>query len=270
MDDALDDIRFLADSEHRAVVMSALADGPRSRADLRDVTGASSATVGRMLQAFEERGWLVRNGHEYALTALGSFVARSFDGLHRDMAAARDLHELLPGVPLDDIGIGVEQLADARVTRATHENPFAVVSRVREIELTTDAGLSLTDFFPEPCIDGRYEAVVEGDQTFEAVFAPVVIEKAMASDAAEKFAAIVAADRSDVYVYEGPIEHPVMFHDGLACLIVRNDQNITEGLIETTDETVVEWVKDVFERHRATARRLAPEELATGEGEVVA
>lgn len=262
MSGALDDIRFLADSQHRAVAMDALADGPQSRADLRAVTGASSATVGRIAQAFEDRGWLVRDGSAYALTTLGAFVAERFAALRRDMETARELDRLLPRVPLQEIGIDVDRLRDAFVTRASHENPFAVVSRVRELELTAREALSLTDFFPEPCIDGRYEAIVEGTQRFEAVFAPVVVERAMASDSAEKFEAIVASDRTHISVYDGEITYPVMCHDGEGCLIVRNDENVTIGLIETADGAVVDWVKTQFETYRSEATRLTPEALA--------
>jgi len=262
MSDARDDIRFLADSEHRPVVVSLLHERPRSRAALREATGASSATVGRILGAFEERGWLVRDGSQYALTALGEFVAASFARLQADMEVARELNDLLPHVPLEVIGIDVERLTDARVTHATQHNPFAVVSRVRELERISEEARSLTDFFPDPCIEGRYESIVHGTQRFEAVFAPVVVESAMASEFAAEFEAIVASDRTDVYVYDGDVAHPVMVHDGVGCLVVRNDVDVSIGMIETDDETFLEWVTDVFESYRDAATLLAPEDLA--------
>lgn len=261
MTGAIDDIRFLADSAHRPVVLATLSEGPHTRADLRAVTGASSATIGRLVQAFEERGWLERDGSTYALTALGAFVADRFSSLHRDMNTARELEALLSGLPLDEIGIGVERLTDARITRATPSNPFAVVSRVRELELDSATAFSLTDFFPEPCIDARYEAIVEGHQHFDAVFAPVVLEAAMVSPAADKFEAMVACERANVYRYDDPIECPVMFHDGEGCLIVRNDEGVTVGLIETADEMVVDWVQAVFDAHRNAATPVAMGDL---------
>lgn len=259
----LDDIRFLADSAHRAVVLDALADGPRSRGELRNLTGASSATVGRIVQAFEERGWLVRDGSRYELTALGAFVAESFAELYGEMELAHELEGLLRYVPLRTIGIEVDQFRDAYVTRVSQDNPFAVISRVRELEFRSRDAQSLTDFFPEPCIDGRYESVVRGSQTFEAVFAPIVFEAAMASDAAEKFEALVASDRSEIYVYDGEIEYPVMIHDGVGCLVVRNEENISVGMVETDEETFLAWVTDVFEQYRAEATPLEARDLST-------
>ncbi|WP_144903221.1 helix-turn-helix transcriptional regulator [Halobellus captivus] len=270
MDHALDDIRYLADSQHRPVVMRMLVDGECSRAELRDATGASSATVGRIVGAFEERGWLVRNSGDYALTALGRFVATSFAQVHGDMAVARELHELLPYVPLDEIGIDVEHLTDATVTHATRHNPFAVVSRVRELERTSEDARSLTDFFPEPCIEGRYESIVRGTQTFEAVFAPIVFESALASDFAAEFRAIVASERADIYVYNGPIAYPVMVHDGVGCLVVRDEDDVSIGMIESDRERFAEWVSDTFETYQANATLLTAESLAQPLEEVLA
>jgi predicted transcriptional regulator len=270
MSGALEDIRFLSDSRHRAVAMATLAGGSRSRGELRDATGASSATVGRIAKDFEDRGWLARDGGEYALTTLGGFVARSFARLHEDMLAARDLNELLRFVPLERMGIEVERLTDARVTRESRENPFALVSRVREIELESDEAFSLTDFFPAVCIDGRHEGIVEGDQRFEAVFSPGVVEAAMESVSAGKFRELVDCDRTAIYVYDDEIAQPVMFHDGLACIIVRDEENVTVGLIETDDEAVVEWVRERFEAHRKLATPLSPADLERPLEEVLA
>lgn len=263
MTDPLDDIRYIADSTHRPVVLAALAERPRSRDELRAVTGASAATVGRLLVGFEERGWLERAGREYRLTRLGAFVAAGFSRLHDQIAASGELQPLLRGIPLDDIGIGVDQLVGARVTRRTPSEPLAIASRIRELELTSQDARSLTDFFPEPCIDGRYEAIVDGTQTFEAVFSPGVVAGAMASSAAEKFAAIVDADRTDVRVYADPIDYRVMVHDGVACLVVTDDRDVSIGMVETDDETVLTWVSDRFERHQAAATPLTVDRLET-------
>ncbi|WP_416841084.1 helix-turn-helix transcriptional regulator [Haloferax sp. DFSO52] len=266
----LDDIRFLADSDHRPVVMNVLAGGPHSRAELRGMTGASSATIGRIVQSFDDRGWLERDGATYSLTPLGLFVADSFEAHRRDMELARELDELLPHMPIGEIGVEISALSNAHITRATQTNPFAVVSRVRELELTSDTAFSLTDFFPEPCIDGRYNAIVNGVQTFEAVFSPVVIESAMTSDSASKFEAIVASDRTDIYVYGEPISQPVMLHDGVGCLVVRDDENVSIGMVELEDERFTEWVVDVFEAHRADATLLTPDDLSKSMADVLA
>lgn len=64
-DAPLDDIAFLARSAHRVGVLDALAEGQRERDQLRDATGASSPTLGRILADFEERHWVARDGRPY-------------------------------------------------------------------------------------------------------------------------------------------------------------------------------------------------------------
>ena len=92
----LEDIRFLADSENRFTALEVLAAGPRTRSELRDATGASKATISRLLGDFESRGWVSRNGSRYALTPLGEYVASAFVDLYDRMATASDLRDLLP------------------------------------------------------------------------------------------------------------------------------------------------------------------------------
>jgi len=56
----LDDIEFLARSDHRVTALDALATRPQSRTDLRELTGVSRSTVGRTLREFEARRWIRR------------------------------------------------------------------------------------------------------------------------------------------------------------------------------------------------------------------
>jgi predicted transcriptional regulator len=196
----LDDIRFLADSNHRVVAMAELIEGSRSRAELRGATGASSATVGRLLTDFERREWLTQDGIQYTLTPLGRFAAREFASVYGRLRVARELRALLSDFPPEVMEFGIGCLAAASATWATPENPLAMAARIREYEHDSLTSLSLTDFFPEPCIDGRHDAVVNGEQTFEAVFSPGVVEAAMASHSAEKFVELVTADQSDISI----------------------------------------------------------------------
>lgn len=263
MSTALDDIRFLADSNHRLVAMEALTDEPCSRADIRGVTGASAATVGRLLSDFERREWVTQEGTQYALTTLGRFVSQEFIALHTRMTVARDFRSLLASLPIETVGFGLECLAGASVARPTQDNPLAMASRIREYELESEHSVSLTDFFPEPCLDARHKAVVNGTQTYEVVFTPSVLEAAMSSRTPEKFVEMVAADRCSVFVYGDDIAPPVCLNDGLACLIVRDEKNHTIAIVETDEERVVQWIKEQFEAHRAEATPVTAAYLAT-------
>lgn len=265
----LDDIRFLADSENRFTALEALAAGARTRSELRDATGASSATISRLLGDFESHGWVARDGNRYALTPLGEYVANSFVDLYDHMATASDLRELLPWFPLGelDVEVDLEVLTGARVTAATPENPMAPVARVLDIERESTWTNTLADKFPEPCIDARHEAVVGGSQTFELVTTRAVIASVMASPGADKFEEIVAADRSTVYVHDGDVP-PGGIYDGTAYLIVLDDRDVSVGLIESDDPTLVDRLTETFDEYRDVSTRLTAATLETEYGSV--
>jgi hypothetical protein len=75
VDASLEDIEFLSRSPHRVRALRTLRAGPADRDDLRAATEASKATVSRLLNEFEDRNWVVRDGHEYELTDPGEAEA---------------------------------------------------------------------------------------------------------------------------------------------------------------------------------------------------
>lgn len=258
----LDDIRFLADSENRFTALEALANGPRTRAELRNETGASKATISRLLGDFENRGWVERDGHRYMLTPLGEYVARPFIDLYEHMATASELRDLLPWFPLAelDVQFDLEVLAEATVTAATPENPMAPAARILDIERESSWTNTLADRLPESCIKARHDAVIGDTQSCEMVTTPNVVDSVMSSPYADKFEDIVAADNANVYVHDGEV-HPGGIHDGTAYLIVLDDQNVSVGIIESDDPAVVEQLTATFEEYRDASTRLAPSDI---------
>jgi len=261
----LDDIRFLADSENRFTALETLAAGPRSRSELQNATEASKATISRLLGDFEDRGWVAREGHRYALTPLGEYVASAFVDLHDHMTTASDLRELLPWFPLGelDVEFDFETLTGAEITAATPDNPMAPVARVLDIERESAQTKTLADRLPEACIKARHEGVVGGTQTCELVTTPEVVESVMASSYAQKFVDVVAADRARAFVYDGDIG-PGGVHDGTAYLIVADERDVNVGVIESEHPDLVDRLSETFAEYREQATRLTAAELAEG------
>lgn len=265
MDTPLEDIRFLADSENRFVALEALASGPHTRSDLRRATESSKATVSRLLGDFENRGWVTRDGQQYALTPLGEYVAGAFVEVYDRMATASDLQELLPWFPLKglDVEFDLEVLTGARITAATPENPMAPVARVLEIEREAAQTKTLADRFPESCIKARHDAVIDRDQRCELVTTQAAIESVMTSSHVDKFADIVAADRATAYVHDGDLP-PGGIHDGTAYLIMADDQEVNVGVIESDEPAIVDQLSSTFEKFREASVRLTPSMLEEG------
>lgn len=264
MDTPLEDIRFLADSENRFVALESLISGPRTRSELRSATESSKATISRLLGDFEHHGWITREGNRYALTPLGDYVAATFVDLYDHMKTAHELRDLLPWFPLGELDqeFDLEVLAGASVTAATPENPIAPVARVLEIERESTRMYTLANRFPKACIEARYEAVVEGNQTCELVLTPGAMESAMASPNADKFEDIVAADQSSLYLYNGDIG-PGGIYDGTAYLIVANEEDVNVGLIESDDPSLIERLQKTFDQYREASTPLTVSTLET-------
>ncbi|WP_336359769.1 helix-turn-helix transcriptional regulator [Haladaptatus sp. ZSTT2] len=261
MNAPVEEIEFLARSDHRVNALSALAAGPQSRDDLRTITGASNATVGRLLNEFDSRTWIKRVDRRYELTLLGELIADGFFNLVERFETERTIRDVWQWIPFDQMGIGIECLSDATVTQATENNPLAVMSRVREFERRTTETQCFADYFPEPCIDTRSATIEAGTQRFEAVFTPSVVTTVMSSKWASQFTEMVASERTEISIFPGEISYAAGINDGVAYLVVEDDEDNIVGLVETDDERVVGWVKGRFEAFRRDSTVLTTDAL---------
>jgi DNA-binding IclR family transcriptional regulator len=123
MEASLAEVEFLALSENRVAVLRLLAEGPRTRSDLAGETGASQATLGRILQDFADRSWIERRGGEYAATATGRLVSRGFTDLLDILETERELRGVVEHLPTDELTFDLRHLSNATVTVALKKSP---------------------------------------------------------------------------------------------------------------------------------------------------
>jgi predicted transcriptional regulator len=138
MSTPVEDIEFLARSEHRVNALGALAAGPQSRDDLRAVIGASNATVGRLLNEFDKRTWITRDGHRYELTPLGEFIADGFFDLVERFETERSIRDVWQWFPTD-LGFTIEMFTGATVTLQDQRNPYCPNPRYAELVETSES-----------------------------------------------------------------------------------------------------------------------------------
>ena len=128
----VEDIEFLARSAHRVNALGALAAGRQSRDDLREAIGASNATVGRLLNEFDKRTWITRDGHRYELTPLGEFIATGFFALVERFETEHSIRDIWQWFPTD-LGFTIEMFSGATVTLQDDRNPYCPNSRYAEL-----------------------------------------------------------------------------------------------------------------------------------------
>lgn len=258
-----EDIEFLVRSEHRADVLDALSGRPRDRNALREMTGASSPTMSRVLAAFEERRWIERDGPTYELTPLGEFVADQFEDFRDAMTTERKLRDVWRWLPREMDGFSVELFADAVVSYPGEGYPYAPVERITRLIEETDAMRGFgTTVFKSVNNEAVCEAVLDGME-FEYIYTPAVLEATVAWNP-DKVAEVTARDNCTLFVHDDlPDQHRCGLgifdaRIGICCHDAETRQ--LEAVVDTEAAAAREWAETVYERYRGEARLLDDED----------
>ena len=256
MDRTLEDIEFLASSQHRVGVLDALIETPRDRRDLRTATGASSPTMGRVLTDLEDRHWIVKAGRTYELTDLGEFVATRLRAFRDDMRLEHAVREVWPWLPHELEDFTIELFADLVVSRPGPGYPYQPVERVTE--LVQNAGLmrgfgmvmlkssNLEVFFARSLEDLRSDYV----------YPPEAFEQILAWDPE---AVLKAVQHTNCTVWLHP-DLPLddrcgicLFDDHVSICCYDGETGTLQATIDTGSPELVEWAESYYERLRAEA-----------------
>lgn len=166
-DAATADVAFLTRSAHRQTTLEALAERPRDRADLLELTGVSSSTLGRTLRRLEDRNWVVRRGGAYDVTPLGAFVASKLADLLDQLETVRELRDVWQLLESEARGLGVDMVTDATVTLAAPDDPYRPVNRFVSLLRASETFRFVGFERPllEPCRDEVSRRIVDGMAT---------------------------------------------------------------------------------------------------------
>lgn len=187
----LTDIEYLSRSEHRVATLSALAERPRSRTELRGLAEVSRSTTRRTLRAFEDRNWVRRDGQQYEATQLGAFVAASMEALVDRLETERALRDVWHLLPTDADGFTVWLWSDAVVDTAEPADPYRPVNRFLSLLRSADrvrfAGIDRA--LLEPCLDELCQQSLGGTDA-EIIVSADALDYLRSTDAAQPAAAV--------------------------------------------------------------------------------
>lgn len=254
MSSSLEDVEFLARSEHRVAVLDALADGPHSRAELRAMTGASSSTISRLLREFEVRYWIRREGHWFEATPLGAFVAEGLMALLDRMETERTLRDVVRWFPTGDVEFDVVRgLSDAEVVLSTESDPMAPIRRASE---QVRAGIRLrflTTQVTVSYLNSVREAVDHDDLTVEGVVTPGVYDTLVNDPAvADVYRDLRDSDDAAFFVVEDVPLILQIIDDDVGIGLV-DETKTPQGFVCSDDDRVHGWAVDTFESCRDEA-----------------
>jgi len=264
-EEPLVDVDFLARSEHRVAVLTRLADGPRTRRDLHGETGISQPTLGRVFGDFEDRHWVERRGHEYALTPGGELVWEAFGDLLDTVETVQRLDGVAEHLPADELGLDLRVFGDATITTPEPGNALAHLTRLEELWYGSTRARVVLDMVPPGSpVDNQNRAdwFEAGDQHYEAINTAEMLDPVLADpEIAELFRVGLSSPRMHLYRYEGEI--PVIFGmaDGTAFIAPKDEDGVPVALVESTDERVLSWVDEQWETYRAQSTEVTVEDL---------
>lgn len=255
LDPPLDDLAFLSRSNNRIAALRVLEREDLTRRELRDATGVSRPTLGRVLQGFEERGWVTNNGtgngHDYSLTPLGRVIVEEFTDVMDTVETVQQLRELAPRIPFDELGLDPRDLADAQITTPSPTDATAHTRREREVLERTTRILFLCNQAQPETVERYRNWVVEGDRELEAIISGAAIDAAMANEAmAAALDDMITADGVTIHRYEGSMSAMLGLFGEVASIVPLDDSGVPCAFVESTDETVRSAVADALERYR--------------------
>jgi predicted transcriptional regulator len=260
MEETLAEIEFLALSPNRVTVLESLAGGPRTRSELAEETGASQATLGRILGDFEDRDWVARTDGAYAATATGRLVAEGFRELLDVMATERDLRDVVAYLPTEAMDFDLRHLADATIVTPTETRPNAPLQRLLALMRRAD---SVTAF--SHALNDQSLAVVAdrlGEQEFEAVLTRGAVDSLTADDTLrERLRRVVTAPAADIRVTDDDIPVAVTVVEDVVTLLVRDDRGVVQAAVATSDPAIREWAERRYEQYRSKSTPLTADDI---------
>ena len=253
----IDDIAYLARSEHRAPTLVALTVRPRSRSELWEMTGVSSSTIRRTLSEFEERGWIRRDGYQYETTPLGAFVATAVAELIERVETERKLRDVWHLLPEEESGFSVEMCADAVVTVADADDPYRPVNRFVSLLRETDefrfTGLDVA--LLEPCKEEFCERIVDG--AVAEIVNPPRVANYVRTTCPELFSDALASGNLTVRLHDDlPTYGVCIFDDRVAVSAYDPDGVAVRVLVDTDDPEAREWAESTYASHLRTTPTL--------------
>ena len=259
MEAPLEEMEFLARSKNRVEVLQLVAAEPHSRRRLAEATGASQATLGRILEDFADRSWVERDGGAYVATATGALVADGVADLLSILETEAKLRDVVAYLPTDAMGFDLRRLADATVTVPSRTRPSAPLQRVLEAMDDADSLQAFSHTLNEQSLSTVRTRVEAGEQAFEAVLSKSAI-RALAADERlwDRLRTLADAEGAEIRVREEKIPLAVLVADGTVYLLVRDDAGLLQASLHTDDEGIRTWATETFERYWETAAPFDP------------
>nr|WP_209309537.1 MarR family transcriptional regulator [Halomicroarcula amylolytica] len=215
------------------------------------MTGVSSSTLRRTLREFEDRNWIRRNEYQYEATPLGAYIASAVAELIERVEIERKVRDVWQWLPDEESGFTIEMCADAVVTVAEADNPYAPLNRfltlIRDTHQFRFVGTDIAIF--EPYRNELCQQVIDGMQT--EIIHPPKIAKYYRSNYPELFAKTLASDNLTMWLHDELPPYGIGIFDNRIAICGHDSDSVTvRVLVDTDSEDAREWAESKHEFYR--------------------
>ncbi|WP_159900342.1 helix-turn-helix transcriptional regulator [Salinirussus salinus] len=263
MEDALKEIAYLTRSPNRVRILDCLAEGPRTRREAKEASGATRTTVDRIVNELEDRGWVERTTDgNYAATPVGRQLVRELTPLVRAVEAIQELGSAVEWLPLDELSVGLQDFADATVRRPDRGDPVDTIDYMTDLVREASELRALTHLVPpESFLRVTHDAIVSGQLRLEGVVPTDHVEPYIETQRRrERWQAILEAG-GELHLHEAALPCNMWIIDETV-LIKRSDPGRMEDSygvpVVTTDGTVRDAAHDLIDRYRDAGTQVGP------------
>lgn len=264
-DEALEDIAYLSRSGNRVDVLELLATEAHTPRELREAVDASRSTVRRIIAELVERDWAKRTTDgDVVATVKGEHVVSAFGPLVGSLQAIQELDETIAWLPSDELPIDLYHFSDATVRRGERNSPAAEASYLHDRLRDASTLSNLTSVGPPlSMMETTRDGVVTGRLTATTILTEKLLKYLQNQPEQVPLWREYITAGADVYCYGGEVPCHLFIVDETV-LIGNNQPEVIRPceFIESDDETVLSWARELIESYRADADRLDSEAFA--------
>lgn len=253
--DTQEHVAFLASSGNRVQVLRELREESGRGAELARRCSLPRSTVHRCLDGLTTRGWAGKHEGTYRLTTPGSLVLSAYEDLTRTIAVTAEYERVLTQLGTVGRTLPIEGIARATAIEATPENPYATMEHY--VDAFASASFErLRGIVPitNRLFNEAGEPLVEANVELEMIIDEGVLET-LREDYPEAHERGVDSENFSLYVHPQSLSFGLaIFDDDRALVGAYDEQGNPRACLDGTDDALVEWAVDTYERFRAEAR----------------
>jgi predicted transcriptional regulator len=257
----LEDIGWLTRSANRVQLLELLADQPYTRPELTEEIGVTRVTVNRMIEAFEERGWIEVPVRDPEITPCGRLVLDHLEPFREAATTARKLRDIQGYLPVEAFDFDLRRLADADVSYPSQHDILGPLEESRDIAVGSER-LRIVGSVPDSIhLRSAFDRYEEGNgpRSVERVFTAGGFESVRSDpDMSRWLRKIPEFDHIECgyFRYEDDLSYGLAIADGTVVLQLLDDQGFVPAIVTSDDEAVLAWAERTFERYKREAEPL--------------